>query len=355
MPPPVSPLAYRPGLDAVRSVAILLVIIGHWTLPNFPMALMGSMTFFVLSGYFISSIVWKHAVYVGAPGAWPRRLGVFYLRRLVRTLPPYYLSLLAGALLPLVTLHQYPVWFIVPVSNLLFYRLGHWGEGVGHYWTMAVDEQFYLLWPVLLAFVPRRLSWLALVASCGLLFRIGWSVRVTPTLSFALLPGCLDMFAVGGMLRLVEQRPLLHRLAQMRCVLWAWSAWAALWAVLHFTGAHFAWQLIYPSVGSICAALTLNWALHQPTRPPSENRLLAAMRWVGQRSYGCYLYHLMLPVLYQRAVYRLFPATETRHFWLSPLPTVLLLLPVLLLMAAASWHWLEAPLNRWKNRLAYED
>ncbi|MDB5235476.1 MAG: hypothetical protein JWR44_2469 [Hymenobacter sp.] len=354
MPPPDSPLAYRPGLDAVRSVAILLVIIGHWALPTYPMALMGSMTFFVLSGYFISGIVWKQAVYVGAPGAWQRRLGVFYLRRMVRTLPPYYLSLLAGALLPLITLHQYPGWFIVPVSNLLFYRLGHWGEGVGHYWTMAVDEQFYLLWPVLLAFVPRRQRWLALVAACGLLFRIAWSLWVTPTLSFALLPGCLDMFAVGGMLKLAEQQPLLRRLAHLHWVALAWLAWAGLWAALHFTGGHLSWQIIYPSAGSVPAALTLNWALHQPTRPASESRLLAGMRWVGQRSYGCYLYHLLLPVLYQRAVYHLFPTIEMRLFWLSPLPTVLLLLPLLLLLAAASWHWLEAPLNRWKNRLAYE-
>ena len=92
------PHAYRPGLDAVRAVAILLVIIGHWTQPPFPISLMGSMTFFVLSGYFISGIVWKQEVYVGAPGRWQRRLGVFYLRRLVRTLPPYYLSLAASFL-----------------------------------------------------------------------------------------------------------------------------------------------------------------------------------------------------------------------------------------------------------------
>jgi peptidoglycan/LPS O-acetylase OafA/YrhL len=354
MPSAAPPLAYRPGLDAVRAVAILLVIIGHWTQPYFPISLMGSMTFFVLSGYFISGIVWKQEVYVGAPGRWPRRLGVFYLRRLVRTLPPYYLSLAAGFLLPLATLHQYPGWFLVPVSNLLFYRLQHWGEGVGHYWTMAVDEQFYLFWPVLLAVLPRRVRWLALVAVASLLFRLAWSYWVKPGLVFALLPGCLDMFAAGGILRHIEQQPAVRRLARLHWVALAWLAWASLWATLNATEAHANWQLVYSTAGCIPAVLTLNWALHQPTRPASESRLTAAMRWLGQRSYGCYLYHLMLPVFYQRAIFRLFPTTETRHFWLSPIPTVLLLLPLLLLLAAASWHWLEAPLNRWKNRLAYE-
>ena len=347
------PLAYRPGLDAVRAIAILLVIIGHWTQPPFPISLMGSMTFFVLSGYFISGIVWKQEVYMGAPGRWQRRLGVFYLRRLVRTLPPYYLSLAASFLLPLITLHQYPGWFLVPVSNLLFYRLQHWGEGVGHYWTMAVDEQFYLLWPVLLTVLPRRTRWLALVVAGSLLFRVAWSFWVTPKLVFTLLPSCLDMFAAGGMLRHVEQLPAVRRLAHFRWVALGWLAWAALWAVLNFTQAHAAWQLIYSTTGCLPAVLTLNWALHQATRPAVENRLQMALCWIGRRSYGCYLYHLMLPVLYQRAVYRLFPATDTRQLWLSPLPTVLLLLPVLLLLAAASWHWLEAPINRWKNKLAY--
>ncbi|MFC6225197.1 acyltransferase family protein [Hymenobacter artigasi] len=354
MSSPARPLAYRPGLDAVRAVAILLVVVGHWTLPSFPMSLMGSMTFFVLSGYFISGIVWKKEVYVGAPGRWERRLGVFFLRRLIRTLPPYYMSVALGFALPLVTLHQYPGWFLVPVSNLLFYRLQHWGEGVGHYWTMAVDEQFYLLWPVLLAVVPKRTRWLLLVAACGLIFRIAWSTWVRPRLAFALLPGCLDLFAAGAILRHVEQLPVVRRFAHFRWVALSWLAWSALWGILYLTEMHYVWLLIYGSAGCVPAVITLNWAVHQATRPAHEKPVLTALRWVGQRSYGCYLYHLMLPVFYQRAIYHLFAAPETRKLWLAPIPTVMLLLPAMLLLAAASWHWLETPLNHWKNRLAYD-
>jgi peptidoglycan/LPS O-acetylase OafA/YrhL len=354
MPPTAPPLAYRPGLDAVRAVAILLVVFGHWVRPVFPISLMGSMTFFVLSGYFISGIVWKQQVYVGAPGRWPRRLGVFFLRRVVRTLPPYYLSLALGFLLPLATLHQYPGWFLVPISNLLFYRLQHWGEGVGHYWTMAVDEQFYLLWPVLLAVLPRRGRWLVLLAASSLLFRLAWSAGEHPRLSFALLPGCLDLFAAGALLRHSEQLPIVRRMARGRWLALAWLAWAALWAACGYLGLAQTWELIYATAGCLPAALTLNWALHQPTRPVNENRWLGALGWVGRRSYSCYLYHLLLVVFYQRAIFRLFPTAEMRQFWLSPGLTVLVLTPVLLLVAAASWHWLEAPLNRWKDRLGYE-
>ncbi|MGI4885091.1 MAG: hypothetical protein ACRYFR_09050 [Janthinobacterium lividum] len=74
----------------------------------------------------------------------------------------------------LATLREYPAWFLLPVSNLLFYRLQHWGEGVGHYWTMAVDEQSYLLWPLALAVVGRSTAAFLAIATASLLFRIVW-------------------------------------------------------------------------------------------------------------------------------------------------------------------------------------
>ena len=247
---------------------------------------------------------------------------------------------------------------MLPVSNLLFYRLHHWGEGVGHYWTMAVDEQFYLVWPLLLGLVGRRIGWLLAVAAAGLLFRVAWSAWVAPDFVFVLLPACLDMFALGAVLGLIEHLPWVQRLARGRWVLLAWAAWAGLWAITHLTNAHALWMLISTAVASVASIFTLNWAIQMPgTALFGSARVLLSpvLQWLGRRSYGCYLYHLLLPVLYQRVIFRLVPTAETRQLWLSPLPTVLLLLPVLLLLAAASWHWLEAPINRWKNKLAYAD
>ena len=351
-----APLAYRPGLNGIRAICVWLVVLAHWTLPGFPLGEMGRIPFFVLSGYLISGIIWKQQVYPGAPGRWRRRLGTFYQRRMLRILPPYYLALALGALLPLATLREYPSWFVLPISNLLFYRLGHWGEGVGHYWTMAVDEQFYLLWPLLLGLLGRRVGALLAVVAASVLFRVWWSLHVTPTLTFVLLPACLDMFALGGILRIIEPQPWVRRMARGRGVLLAWATWAAIWALLEGLHAHAGWLLISTTLGGLASAVTLNWAV-QLAGPGATGsaRLLQhpLLQWVGLRSYGCYLYHLLLVVFYQRAVYHFFPATATRRLWLSPLPTVLLLTPLLLLLAAASWAWLEAPLNRVKDRLRY--
>ncbi|WP_310393470.1 acyltransferase [Hymenobacter sp.] len=355
-PPSAPPLAYRPGLNGIRAIAVWLVVLAHWTLPPFPVGEMGRIPFFVLSGYLISGIIWRKQVHPGAPGPWGRRLVTFYQRRVLRILPPYYLALAAGALLPLATLREYPGWFVLPASNLLFYRLHHWGEGVGHYWTMAVEEQFYLVWPLLLGVIGQRLGWLLAVAASGVLFRVAWSIWVTPDFVFVLLPACLDMFALGAVLSLTEHIPWVQRLARGRWVLLAWGAWSGLWALTHYFSALSLWLLTSTAVASVASVVTLNWAVQRPGSPAlgSARVLLSpVLQWLGRRSYGCYLYHLLLPVLYQRAVYRLFPAVEARRLWLGPLPTVLLLTPVLLLLAAASWHWLEAPLNRWKDRLSY--
>ena len=356
MPPAAAPppLAYRPALNGLRAIAVWLVIVAHWTRAPFPLGEMGRLTFFVLSGYLISGIIWKQGVYAGAPGPWRKRLGTFYQRRLLRIIPPYYLALLLGWLLPLATLHEHLGWFLLPASNLLFYRMQHWGEGVGHYWTMAVEEQFYLVWPLLLGLLGRRTAWLGLLVGAGLAFRLAWSAWVGPGFVLVLLPACLDLFALGALLRVLEQHPRVQALARGRWVLLSWLAWVGLWVLTHTFEGHALWLLLYPSVGGVAAFITLRWVLGLPADGRRGRLLLhPLLQWVGLRSYGCYLYHLLLVVFYQRAVYHVFAAADTRRLWMAPLPTLLLLTPLLLALAAASWAWLEEPLNRVKDRLAY--
>ena len=351
------PSGYRPALNGVRAIAVWLVILGHWTLFPFPVGEMGRLTFFVLSGYLISGIVWKQGLYRGPARQWWGPLRTFYLRRVLRIIPPYYVALALGSLLPLATLREYPAWFLLPISNLLFYRLQHWGEGVGHYWTMAVDEQFYLIWPILLAVVGRSSVAFLAIAVASLWFRILCSPHQENGFVLVLLPASLDLFAFGAILKLVERYPYAQRLAQGLWASLSWMVWVALWLATHLTNSHDLWLLIYPTVGGGAAFLTLNWVLNLPARPAVGQRinllLHPTLQWLGQRSYGCYLYHLMLPVFYQRVVYHLFTDASVRAKLLGPLPTALLLTPMLLVLTAASWRWLEAPLDRFKHRLSY--
>lgn len=357
---PATPI-YQPELMGIRAVAVGLVVLVHWTLSDWPFGSPGRMLFITLSGYLISGLIWKNEVYWGAAGAWGQRLKVFYLRRAFRLIPAYYMVLGLSAALPLVTLHQYPLWFILPGTNLLCYQLQRWPEGLGHFWTMALEEQFYLLWPLLLTLFRRlRATEAGLWATIGfaLLFRAGWVWAVGPGFLTVLLPACLDLFAAGALLRL--QAPRLRAAADSFpgwLVAATWLVWAAGW---HFSQLGAAgepyWAVAGHGLGALASYCTLRWLL---TAPPAACWLRwPTMQWLGERSYGLYLYHLLLPVFYQRLVYHVLPASlpgtaGLRHFWLSPLPTVLVLSPVLVGLSAASWRWLEAPFDRYRRRFAY--
>ena len=146
--------------------------------------------------------------------------------------------------------------------------------------------------------------------------------------------------------------------ARARWVLLAWAVWIAAYPLTHWLSGNTLWLLVFPSLGAGAGFLTLAWVLRQ--RPATEKPSLLGVigQWVGQRSYGCYLYHLLLPVFYQRVVYHLLPlalpqAAALRQFWLGPLPTVLVLTPLLLALAGASWAWVEAPLEQLKKYLPY--
>lgn len=352
---PHTPLTYRPELNGLRAVAVGVVVLHHWTHPPFPLGEMGRSLFFVLSGYLVSGIIWKYGAWPGAPGAWRARLGTFYLRRVLRILPPYYLALAGCALLPLAALRQHPAWFLLPGANLFFYRLHGWADGLGHYWTLAVDEQFYLLWPVVLALTGRRLGPLLALAAAGWLFRVAWATAYGPAMVHLLLPASFDLLSLGAVLRLGQHTPWLARMSRGRYAALAWAAWVGLaLAFSNGTGRPAtAWELSYVSGGAVAAFLTLAWLLKAPAAAQQLGLAHPAVQWVGQRSYGFYLYHLPLLVAWQRLVYHLVPAAAARHFWLSPGPVLLVLGPLLALGAAASWHFVEAPFERLKGRFAY--
>lgn len=345
--------AFRPELNGLRAVAVGVVVLQHWVRPPFPLGEIGPSLFFVLSGYLVSGIIWRYGAYAGAPGRWWPRVRTFYVRRALRILPAYYLALAGGALLPLATLHEHPGWFLLLINNVLIYKAKGWGDGIGHFWTIAVEAQFYLLWPFALGWLGRRLQGLLALALAGWCFRVLWALWVQPDMVHLLLPSSLDLFALGGVLCLAEGVPWLARLARGRYVLLAWLSWAALRFALDPGPWAAVWAVSEGSVLALADFLTIGWLLHVPAAGRRLGLTQPAMQWLGQRSYGLYLYHLPLFVFWQRLVYHFVPDAAGRATWMGPLPTLLVLGPVLAGLAAASWRFVEAPLDRLKKRFQY--
>jgi peptidoglycan/LPS O-acetylase OafA/YrhL len=143
-------------LDGVRGLAILLVVIGH--LCGLPSGGLGVIVFFCLSGYLITSLLIAERNRTGSIN-----LKIFYIRRFLRLYPALLVYLLVLlALRPFGFAAEVPM--ISWISSLVYLRniVGH-GDVTGHLWTLSMEEQFYLLWPVVLLKFPARK--LAIIAS----------------------------------------------------------------------------------------------------------------------------------------------------------------------------------------------
>jgi peptidoglycan/LPS O-acetylase OafA/YrhL len=162
------PIPYRPDLDGLRAIAILLVMVTHTGLPT-QAAAAGVTAFFVLSGYLITSILLSE-----------ERVDLrdFYRRRL-RRLAPAFLVMLAitgtFGLLGWYGAHWLPDRFLASVFYVTnwFVQFGPPSGPTDHVWSLAIEEQFYLSWPLLVALLSRRK--LVLVAAVGIV--IGLWVR----------------------------------------------------------------------------------------------------------------------------------------------------------------------------------
>jgi peptidoglycan/LPS O-acetylase OafA/YrhL len=304
-----------PVLDGVRGMAIVMVLCVHFIgdspastglgramvkLANY--GIWGVDLFFVLSGFLITGLLYD------AKGS-PRYFRNFYVRRTLRIFPLYYAVLaLLFVLLPLLPTpypaglaesarHQSWLWLYASNVYLAIHR-GWVLPYVGHFWSLAVEEQFYLLWPIVVLSFSRR----SLLKLCVAVTVLAFALR--SALAFAgaggvaqlvLTPCRLDALCVGGFLALAVRCAPLARVARMArrslgpllCSILLVSGWNA----LQGSGA----SVLLPLRGTLIA-LTFGSVLAvslDARTSTAWSRLLRSrvMCFLGTRSYGLYVFH----------------------------------------------------------------
>lgn len=197
-------------LDGIRALAVGCVLIEHCggrISHVYSFGSLGVYTFFCLSGFLITGILLRSRCDVEeASGSRRRCLRQFYIRRCLRIFPLYYLALFGLAIANIGQARDAIPWYALYLSN--FYLAAHqaWMSPISHFWTLAIEEQFYLVWPWFMMFLPRRLLAPAMVACIGL--GLTWKVVVgliTHNSFLYMLPtfGCLDTLAAGALLALI--------------------------------------------------------------------------------------------------------------------------------------------------------
>ena len=299
---------YKPHVDGLRAVAVLLVVLYHVGVPGPRGGFVGVDVFFVISGYLITSLLFLEAQqgHIG--------LAAFYARRVRRLFPAMLVvvaaTLVLGAifLLPIFSeqtgLARSAVATAAYLSNFYFWRYtgDYFGtsttfEPLLHTWSLAVEEQFYLVWPFLIIGLLRlgirrnlRRDLLALlVALSGVSFVLSlWATRAQPDAAFYLMPFRAWQFGVGGIVAI-----LLADRGSGRTVLGGALSIAGLAAIIvggvtlreqGFPG----WGALVPTLG---AAAVIAGGQLAPTNAAAALLAWQPVRFVGLVSYSWYLWH----------------------------------------------------------------
>lgn len=340
---------YRPDIDGLRTIAVGLVIAYHY-FPNFlPGGFTGVDVFFVISGYLISTIILNQM----ASGSW--RYAGFYTRRINRIFPALTL-LLAGNLMlgwyALVPNEFHTLGKHVAASGGFLANAALWGESgyfdnaadtkpLLHMWSLAIEEQFYIVWPVILAatlaFSRLRFTLILGALACGSLIYSSHAAVTAPDAAYYSPLSRFFELAVGGLVAHVLRDGFRVSATARHLIAIAGLAAILIGAALITDSHPFPgyWALL-PALGT--AALILAGPANLVSRFGLSLRPLV---WIGLISYPLYLWHW--PLLVWTKLLTLSDTVPALHR--------LALIGLSVLLAAATWLLLERPLRR-RNQTA---
>jgi peptidoglycan/LPS O-acetylase OafA/YrhL len=362
-------MAHLPQLDGVRAIAVLLVLWHHFA-PGYAnpgtLGAIGVGLFFVLSGFLITRILLncRDKIDQGKSTA-GQMLRQFYVRRFLRIFPLFYGSIAVLWAFDVTGFRERVWWHLAYFSNILF-SIREFPRDANypierHFWSLAVEEQFYLFWPFIILFAPRKLiGWLI-----GLTILIGPVWRVVIQLNEVNLglhkrslldqwatPGCLDLLGFGALLAIASLpqfglarywRPLIETAGIMGVpLIFIYITLAAVGALPFIPD-----QTPYlpTALAGVCL---VGLAARGFSGPMGYLLQSAPMTYVGRISYGLYVIHMFVPHL----MLHYFPSAgfgRDGGWWQFAVFSL-----VSVALATISWYAYEAPINRLKKYFEYD-
>ncbi|HTR55146.1 MAG TPA: acyltransferase [Kofleriaceae bacterium] len=325
-----------PQFDGLRALAFMAVFLHHAV--HAPLLWMGVDQFFVLSGFLIT----RNLLELGSSSTVRSSIVTFYYRRLLRIVPPYYLALTLTFVVTPIALHELG-WFYGFASNVRDAIHNKPIEGpLNPMWSIAVEEQFYLIWPWIVLLAPRHRLRSVFVAVVVLAFAFRFAFTSVGFHSVYRLVLCrMDQLAAGALLALASAtKPRFFADNRGR------FAAAAVAAIAVFAGLSLALptfrtshnDLMFNLFGFGLSTLFFTAMLGLVAGLGSSGLVAGflchpVMRYVGKISYMAYLIHM-------------FAIVTVARLHLGMLPTATAALALTIAIASASWYAMEAPLSR---------
>nr|WP_236065459.1 acyltransferase [Niastella soli] len=352
-------MPFIPQLDSFRFIAVSLVIIAHWlpvnSINQIPNGFLGVTFFYVLSGFLISTnlLYSKKSIYQ-AQFTMPQGLKTFYFRRTLRIFPLYFFVLILIYIGNKNIFEGKTEWYFLYISNFLVYKEQHWPGMLSHFWSLAVEEQFYLVWPLLIFLFPWK--WLrylfpgiVILSLVSKLLFFFYSTKGFFNYYDAIPINCFDAFGIGAVLALITvEKNTYHLLAKGRFRLFLTGALIA--SILIFLARL---PFLFGISVSMFSALIILKACEGYKGWIGKILNLPIILFLGKISYGLYVYHNFMPWLLRciRGEETTYPL-NIPHFsmpWLQPKMAVGVQFAMLLVVATLSWYTFERPLNNLKK------
>ena len=355
--------AYIVQLDGLRFFAILSVMMGHWLqwqinrpiIQGFPFG-NGVILFFVLSGYLITDILLRNkikSVEISIPKT--TLLKSFYMRRVLRIFPLYFATIFFLFFINYKNTREIFPWLVTFSSNIYQSIHNVFVGDFNHFWSLAVEEQFYLFWPWLIILIPTKYSEKIIIGLISLsiltklylfiYFPDKWMADSYFTLS------CMHALGIGALISYwnIHRKNIVSYFSKF--------SWVFASVVIYFSIHYFSYfykidwlRAIFDDIlFALMSALIINYA--------SQNKFTGILKYIlenkfvvysGKISYGLYIFHLFVP----------------NFFWsyLSPkiglnvsskYTAFIVFYLVTFLMAHISWKLMENPINNLKKYFPY--
>lgn len=352
----VDTIQYIPKLDGLRFFAIAPVILFHLNIPGFSLGWTGVQLFFVISGFLITTILIKTKEN-------PRYFSNFYFRRILRIFPIYYLCF-------------FFLWVVAYFSNKLgdsnyfFFYIQNYLIGVNkfdvsfpafnHTWSLAIEEQFYLLWPMIVYFFSKR----NLLIICISLFILSFLSRFVllrvfhyenPFIVYMTLPSQIDCLVSGAIIAiLVGENQVKKRILNYFLL----GSFLLIVITVTMTGISNYWDVNYyilkkpinlllNSLLAIFFGSCVVYVLLNNNKNFLNFLNNSILIHLGKISYGLYLYHFI--------VLTLFPILLAKYNFKMPndLSKNIVELMLIYLISSFSYHFIESKFLLLKKKFVY--
>ena len=344
------------GFDGLRAIAVTAVFFGHMRPVSIPAGAMAVYLFFVLSGFLITGILSDHRKTVESGGSAFSEMVVFYYRRSLRIFPIYFAVLAAFTVWIYVRDQEMPngLWsYIIYVANLWQIKNGTCDMMLCHFWSLSIEEQFYVFLAPLLLYIAfaHHIKILLATFFVGIAFIFAASFYTgLPEQKYLLSLGNFSMLAAGGLASLLYRRGLIKSLSSV-------AGLVALVVIAAFLFGSSKVNAISPmgfsvlfSITIISLAIGVLWiVLNQ------QSIVVRALEWwpiarLGTISYGFYLMHPGAIHSWRYLVH--WPEFMVMHLSKNSLAAIsaTIVFSVTVAASALSWRYFEKPILRYRNK-----